>query len=101
MKKTKTGQYDKLEEVLSGAFLQASEGKGKIRHADGEPYENQKICEISRRLKRHQAGGPLFQAVKKIYETGRLNNDEAIAELQGAINYIAAAIIILEENKIV
>ena len=39
-----------------------------------------------------------MEAVKKIYESKRLSKDRAIEELLGAINYIAAGIIILEES---
>ena len=89
--------YDKLRSVFAGAINQASEDKGAIRHGSGEPFEKQQICEISRRLAGHKCAGPLFQAVKKIYESGRLDKKAAIAELHGALNYIAAAIILLEE----
>lgn len=45
-------------------------------------------------------GYPLGQAVKKIYESQRLPTKQpAIAELLGAINYIAAAVIVLEEKE--
>lgn len=88
-------QYKALRSVLECAFEQASNGKGKERHADNvEYFQNQQICEIGRRLEGNLAAGPLFQAVKKIYESGRLDKNGAIAELLGAINYIAAAIIL-------
>jgi len=91
------GDYDILKAIYGDAIRQASEGKGAIRHGSGEPFERQQICEISRRLSGHKCAGPLFQAVKKIYESGRLDKEAAIAELHGALNYIAAAIILLEE----
>jgi len=92
------GNYDKLAEVFQGAFDQASVGKGSERHAkDDEPFERQKICEITRRLQGSPVAGPLFQAAKKIFETERLPPDRAIHELYGAINYISAAVIILQE----
>ena len=92
-------KYDSLYKVLLAAYNQASNGKGKERHQlnDDEPFENQKICEISRRLGSNDYN--LGQAVKKIYESKRLPKDRAIAELLGAINYIAAGIIILEESE--
>jgi hypothetical protein len=63
------GEYVVLMDVLQEALNQASEGKGKERHAkEGEAFEDQPICEIARRLD----GGPLYQAVKKIYESKRL-----------------------------
>lgn len=91
--------YESLDRVLTNAYTQASLGKGKERHAlDAEPFEKQQICEIGRRLQGNKAAGPLFQAVKKIYESGRLPTSRAIAELYGAINYAAAAILILEAD---
>ena len=89
--------YDGLYKVLMLALKQASEGKGSERHANGEAFEKQKICEISRRLGSNDYN--LGQAVKKIYESKRLPKERAIAELLGAINYIAAGIIILEESE--
>ena len=90
--------YGRLKSVQRRAYEQASAGKGKERHATaGEAFEDQQICEISRRLKGHAAGGPLFQVVKKSYESGRLPKQRAIAELLGAMNYLAAAIIIMDE----
>ena len=41
----------------------------------------------------------LGQAVKKIYESKRLTEGRDIAELYGAINYIAAAIIVKQEGE--
>jgi hypothetical protein len=90
-------KYHTLERVLTDAMEQASRGKGKERHADGEPFENQKICVIGRWLKDSPVAGPLQQAVKKTVESSRLSGERAINELRGAINYLAAAIILLEE----
>ena len=91
-------KYDSLYKVLLSAYNQASNGKGKERHQlnDDEPFENQKICEIARRL---SVDYNLGQAVKKIYESKRLTDQRDIAELYGAINYIAAAIIVKQEEK--
>ena len=90
-------KYDSLYKVLLSAYNQASNGKGKERHQlnDDEPFENQKICEIARRL---SIDYNLGQAVKKIYESKRLTDERDIAELYGAINYIAAAIIVKQEE---
>ena len=90
-------KYDSLYKVLLSAYNQASNGKGKERHQlnDEEPFENQKICEIARRL---SIDYNLGQAVKKIYESKRLTDGRDIAELYGAINYIAAAIIVKQEE---
>ena len=91
-------KYDSLYKVLIAAYNQASCGKGKERHQlnNEEPFENQKICEIARRL---SVDYNLGQAVKKIYESKRLTEGRDIAELYGAINYIAAAIIVKQEGK--
>ena len=88
--------YSSLKKVLDEALLQASEGKGKERHAsDGEAFEDQPICEIARRLD----GGPLYQVVKKVYESVRLPGEAGVRELLGAINYIAAEIILRRERS--
>lgn len=93
-------EYARLRAVLEAAAMQAIAGKGKERHAErGESFEEQQICEITRRLRKSPVAGSLFQAVKKCYESSRLPRDRAVAELRGAINYIAAAIIVLEEHE--
>jgi hypothetical protein len=86
--------YRSLFDTLMDAYTQASEGKGKERHASGEPFEHQVICEVTRRLGQ---GYPLGQATKKIYESQRLGGERGVAELLGAINYLAAAIIVMRE----
>lgn len=91
-------KYAALKKVLNLAFAQASEGKGKERHASGEKFEEQPICQIQRGL--GSADFALGQAIKKCYETHKLKHNPAkIAELLGAINYIAAAVIILQEQE--
>lgn len=92
-------EYSRLSGVFQAALEQASEGKGKARHANkGERFEDQQIVEIAMRLSGNPAAGPLFQAVKKIYESGRFDNSgAAVNELYGAIVYIAAAIIVMED----
>ncbi len=93
--------YRALENALDSCYAQAAWGKGKQRHTDGgEPIEQQFICRGQRVF---GIGGGLFQAGKKCEEAfrlqGRGNTDAALAELRGAINYIAAAIIVLEEGR--
>ena len=88
--------YESLCEVLGEAVEQASKGKGKERHAsEGEAYENQIICEVARRV---GLGYPLGQAVKKIYESQRIGGERGVAELLGALNYVAAAVIVMKEK---
>lgn len=90
---------DTLMEVYRQAHAQAMSGKGNSRHAYGtEPFENQLICEMDRRLDGN-GSGPLYQAVKKIYESRRLPPEAAKAELLGALNYTAAAIIRIQEKQ--
>lgn len=84
--------YESLGLALGEAVAQASRGKGADRHAEkGEPFSDQLIMSIPRRL---GPGGECFclgQALKKICESRRLAPAPARAELLGAINYIAAA----------
>lgn len=99
--------YIALERVLRDALKQASHGKGNDRHYMGERFEDQKIMVIARWVSGGLAAGPLQQAIKKCAESvaiekfDRFNGiHRAIDELRGAINYIAAAILILEEKKV-
>ena len=89
--------YYELAKVFNDAFIQASAGKGSERHSysAAEKYKEQLICEMDRRLDGN-ACGPRYQAVKKIYESARMDPEKAIHELLGAINYTAAAIILLK-----
>jgi hypothetical protein len=95
--KEAVGGYEELENVLQRALHQASEGKGKERHAQGLAFEDQPMLQISRFLGTEQ--GMAFQACKKIQESHRLPTTERkVAELLGAINYIAGMVIMLEEE---
>lgn len=97
MPKTTTDpEYNSLRAVLDSAFEQAAHGKGRERHANDKPFDEQPILVIARLLDGHPAASLLFQAIKKIVESSRLG-DRATHELQGAIVYIAAAIILMEE----
>lgn len=80
--------YKVLKDVLDKALKQASEGKGKERHATDNPFQDQPICVITQQVGQ---GYPLGQAIKKLIESQRLPQDMARAEMLGAINYIAAA----------
>ena len=84
--------YESLGLALGEAVAQASRGKGADRHAEkGEPFSDQLIMSIPKRL---GPGGECFclgQAAKKIFESRRLAPAPARAELLGAINYLAAA----------
>lgn len=88
--------YEPLQKVLDSALEQAQSGKGKERHQQGStPFVYQPICEIGRMV---GASGPAFQAIKKTQEAMRLPPDRAIRELLGAINYLAATVILIEEQ---
>ena len=78
--------YAMLDCMFQEALLQASQGKGNARHADGQPFEEQPIMWIEKHFKSFQLG----QAVKKIHESQRLEPDRARAELFGAMVFLAA-----------
>lgn len=87
--------YEKLADVLNRALLQASQGKGRERHASGDtPFEEQPMATINRQL--GSVHGFIYQAHKKSLEAMRLPAGRDVAELLGAINYLAGAVIALE-----
>jgi hypothetical protein len=92
----KDKKYEKLLEIFTKAYERAAVGKGKERHANGEAFENQLICSIPERV---GIGFNLGQALKKAYEQERINPEQAVNELLDAINYLAAAIIVIENRK--
>ena len=88
--------YESLARVLDQALNHAQAGKGKERHAGpGEAFEDQKIVQLCVWMGGIQ--GDVFQACKKALEAVRLEPDKAKHELLGAINYLAAAVIVLDE----
>ena len=89
-------KYASLTSVLVRAYEQAASGKGAERHANGEPFEQQPICAINRL--HGSIDGALFQVAKKAHESRRLPRDRAVSELLGAINYLAACVILVEEG---
>lgn len=86
--------YEPLAGVLDDALEQAQSGKGLERHANGEPFDQQPIVTINESLGDNH--GALYQAIKKARESTRLPPDRARAELLGAINYLAAAVLVLD-----
>ena len=89
--------YQPLMKVLEQALDRAQVGKGRERHADGDPFNQQLICWIPRKL---GLGFNLGQVIKKVCEIQRLTTYEAqIAELLDCIVYLAAAIIVLQEEE--
>lgn len=87
------GYYD-LFSVLREALDQAQSGKGSERHGNGQPFTEQPALTITRAV---GLGFPLGQAMKKIQECQRMDTDAAKRELLGAINYLAAAILFLDD----
>lgn len=91
--------YDSLRAIYAMALEQAKGGKGKERHANGLPFDQQPICQGGRRF---GAGCLIYQAWKKAHETPVLlkmdnGRERAIRELLGVINYAAAAILVIKE----
>lgn len=93
--------YEFLRAEFAAAAEQASGGKGKERHANDLPFEDQPILAITRLLEGHPCGALAYQVIKKTIEAGRLVElrgvDAAVAELYGAMNYSAAMSIYLKE----
>jgi len=85
--------YEDLHHVLRRAFIQATHGKGKERHAQNLPFAEQPM---QRLIDLYGVGFALGQAAKKAQESQRLPIDHAVNELLGAINYLAGAVIAIE-----
>lgn len=84
--------YQSLAEVLAAAYDQAAKGKGKERHARGNPFHEQHMQTISRMLTTDR--GMAYQAIKKLTEGMDMTSPEAKErELLGAIVYIAGIIV--------
>lgn len=91
--------YEKLAAVMAKAYDQAARGKGKERHANSKPFHEQPMLTICRNL--GSIDGMLYQATKKAMEArGLPTKDRALAEIYGAINYLAGAAILIEEGII-
>lgn len=88
--------YDSLAVVLKRAFDQASAGKGRERHANALPFDQQPMQMIA---KRRGVGFLLGQADKKSEEAMGLPPGRDVAELLGAIVYLAGAVIFLEQQR--
>lgn len=85
--------YEPLAAVLSQALDQAQNGKGKERHAKDQPFADQPMQLL---IDLYGSGFALGQAAKKMQEAQRLPYEHARAELLGAINYAAGAVIALD-----
>ena len=89
--------YGSLRDVLDRAYAQASSGKGHERHAVGKPFDEQPM---QRLIELYGVGFALRQAAKKAQESQRLPAGRDVAELLGAINYLAGAVIALERGRL-
>lgn len=85
--------YEKLDDVLARAFKQASQGKGKERHANDLPFHEQPMQQVNRMV---GVGFSHGQAIKKIVESQNMPPEQAVHEILGAICYLAGSIITLE-----
>lgn len=91
--------YETLLEILLQAYEQAAHGKGRQRHAGGQPFEDQPMQTISALLGTER--GMAFQAIKKLREGLDLPSHEArVNELLGAINYIAGIVLYLSQREV-
>ena len=88
--------YQSLADVLARAWEQAAVGKGAQRHGNSLPFDAQPMQQINGLLGSDH--GFLYQAIKKLQESCRMDTDAAIRERLGAINYIAGSIIFLEST---
>ncbi|GAB3095899.1 hypothetical protein [Cupriavidus yeoncheonensis] len=88
--------YESLATVLKEALFQAAHGKGAERHAQGAPFDEQPMQQL---IGLFGDGFALGQAAKKMQESQRLPHDRARAELLGAINYIAGAVIAMDRRN--
>ncbi len=80
-----------LSRSVIGAIEQHAYGKGRERHGIGE-FADQPINRIPDMLGSVGQGFLLGQAIKKIQESSRMGDEEAIRELEGAIVYLGTAI---------
>lgn len=92
--------YAPLKRVLMTAYNHAAVGKGRERHANGGDFMTQDIMAIARV---HGIGFQTGQSEKKVREShgmiDRGDHRSAKAELLGAINYLAAAYLLIEEKE--
>lgn len=89
--------YEELSLVFVAALNQAQKGKGAERHqVGGASFIKQPICELTRI---YGLAYPFGQAAKKTHEVSQLTAKGAkLAEILGALNYLAAAYIVIDEG---
>lgn len=92
--------YETLASVMDDAIAQAQTGKGKERHAGyGEAFEDQQIVQLGEWMGESTVFA-IGQACKKALESTRLDDESARRELLGAINYLAAAVIVIDRRNV-
>jgi len=89
-------KFGPLRHQLLRAYRMVAEGKGQQRHGAGRAWNDQPIITISRT---HGSAFAVGQAAKKIEESSRMDAKAAVAELLGAIGYLAAAVQVIEEEE--
>lgn len=87
--------YLELLDVLTKALDQAQFGKGRQRHANNKPFLNQKIMRLRQEV---GSGYTIGQACKKAIESQNLDKDAAIHDLLGAIVYLGAEVLCLQQE---
>lgn len=90
--------YRPLANVFALALQQAQDGKGAERHSSGEPFVDQPIVRLGEWMGAGRTSFVVGQACKKAIESTRLSPGQARQELLGAINYLAAAVIIIDRE---
>lgn len=90
--------YERLVAVFKAAHDQAALGKGKERHANDLPFEDQRMLSICRL--QGSPNGMSYQVIKKLTEGLAMPEyHRKFAELYGAINYLAGIVIFLEDQQ--
>ena len=90
--------YERLVDVFKRAHDQAAHGKGKERHANDLPFEQQRMISICKLV--GSPDGMTYQVVKKLTEGLAMpEHHRKVAELYGAINYLAGIVIFLEDQQ--
>jgi hypothetical protein len=91
--------YQDLAGVLESAHDQAARGKGAARHANDRPFDEQPIMVIPSML--GSIEGQVYQIIKKAQEANSMakrgEDDAAMRELLGIINYAAAAVLVVRD----
>lgn len=92
-------EYEALWYINNKCLDRVIHGKGKERHFDGKPFEQQDICAITRE---EGWGYPIGQARKKLNEARRMfakgDKSRAINEVLDASIYLQALALVMEEQ---